>query len=113
MDCFIVSLGVTDYQDVLDAISSKKYTAGLINTDVAWYYQDALRDRNEPLRIVKRLNKDQPVMVFMPKEMPQETREKFEKCYSETMKMYTVHMPVHKHRGYIKVCREANYIHQF
>ena len=106
-------LVVPDYESLPDAIASKMFTAGLYNTDVAWFYQDALRERGEPLRIIKQLKKDQPVMIFFPREMPKAISKYFDYCFGPELYPYTGDIPVNGHRGYIKVsayidCLKAN-----
>ena len=68
---------------------------------MAWFYQDDLHKKS--LRIIKRLERDQPVMLLSPKNLPNATKEAMEFCFGNDMRMYVVDMPVHQNRGYIKV----------
>ena len=105
MHRFYILLGVPNYTDLPDAIASKKYTAGLYNSDVLGYYQEELRERAEPLRIIKHITRPQPVTLLFPMRMSNTTIHLFEACYSTEMRAYTVELPVGKHRGYVKVSK--------
>ena len=48
---------VPDYQSLFEAVGSKEYLAGVINSDVLLYYQKMMRVMPQPIRTVKRLPK--------------------------------------------------------
>ena len=99
----VIIVEVPDYESLFDVLSSKKDSVGLINTDVAWYYQDTLRERPEPLRIIKQLLQPQPVRILRPTNMENSTARIFDYCFSKEMRTYTLDFPSFTHRGYIKV----------
>ena len=99
---------VPDYESLFEAVASKKYLAGIINSDVLGYYQEKIRNMDPPLRVVKRLLKPIPISIVFRKVHAKSDMspviQKIEHCLNqEETRKAIVEEAVSKHRGYIKV----------
>ena len=100
---------VPDYESLFEAVASKKYLAGIINSDVLGYYQEKIRNMDPPLRIVKRLVKPIPISVVFKKVLVKSDispvmMKLTEHCLGEEeAHKAIVDEVMNKHRGYIKV----------
>ena len=96
---------VPDYQSLFEAVGSKEYLAGVIDSDVFLYYQKMIRVMPEPLRAVKRLPKSIPVS-FLHAQQPQNENtalKSMDLCFrQQTWREMIIEATVNNHRGYIK-----------
>ena len=99
---------VPDYKSFFEAIRSKRYMTGVINSDVLSYYQEAIRAAPEPLRVVKRLPKQMPVSLLYSKSVNEITE--YTSVYifmnsclvNQIWRDIIIEASVDNHRGYIK-----------
>ena len=87
--------------DVIEAISSKEHSAGLMNSDVTSHFQEQLREKYQ-LRITNSIYKELPVSMLYSKSRSKQVQDQFTRCFGD-MKEFTVDVPIAKHRGFIKV----------
>ena len=96
---------VPDYESLFKAIGSKKYMAGVINSDVLSYYHETVRSMSEPLRAVKRLPKEIPVSFIYTKGLTNEDDVTYLMNWclkTQVWKDILIEKAVKRHRGYIK-----------
>ena len=95
-------LAVSSYKDLLNAVGTKRYYAGLMNSDVANYFQDEMHNLDEPLCFVKAIKKKMPVSILIPSHLANETQKLINNCFVH-MNNEVVKDVVDKYRKYIKV----------
>ena len=96
---------VPDYESLFEAIGSKKYMAGVVNSDILSYYHEMMRTMPEPLRAVKRLPEEIPVSFIYTKGL--KNGDKVERLmnwciFSQVWRDILIEKTVKRHRGYIK-----------
>ena len=79
------------YERVLDLVRSGEVFAGMMNADVAAWYQDEINDdsASTPLRIVQKLPAKLYVNCYLPSDLAQEMKDVFKCMYYSKDEVYT------------------------
>ena len=101
MFAYFISIAVSTYEDVMHGIASKKYLAGVMNTDVVHHYLEHMRNEDHQLRVVYQVPHEDPIMTLFPL-ITRDAYTQLDYCFNN-LTYSTITAPTSKFRGYIKV----------
>ena len=93
---------VQDDNAHFEAIGSRKYLAGVVNSDILFCHQETIRTLPQPLRVIKRISKSTPVAILHSKHASPEVRFLIKTCLQNQNLKDTIEESNANYRGYIK-----------